>query len=124
MSLFLLAALLLPANGMNELEAAAQPSGYPHADLLVEPGELARPEMAKQFLILDARGKHKYAAGHIPGAIWVDQIGWSRVGIAAPDGKRWARRIGELGIDNDSRVVVYDDNASKDAARIWWILRF
>src|SRR5262249_61595886 len=36
----------------------------------------------------------------------------------------WARRIGELGIDKEARVVVYDDNASKDAARIWWILRF
>ena len=35
----------------------------------MEAEELAKPEVAKQFVILDARGKHKYALGHIPGAV-------------------------------------------------------
>jgi thiosulfate/3-mercaptopyruvate sulfurtransferase len=91
---------------------------------LVETEELAKPEIAKQFLILDARGKHKYAEGHIPGAIWVDQIAWSRAPLTAQGVEVWAKRIGELGIAKDTRVVVYDDNASKDSARIWWILRY
>ena len=29
-----------------------------------------------------------------------------------------------LGVTADRPVVIYDDNLSKDAARIWWILRF
>jgi thiosulfate/3-mercaptopyruvate sulfurtransferase len=33
-------------------------------------------------------------------------------------------RIGDLGINQASKVVVYDEGPSKDAARIWWILRY
>ena len=33
-------------------------------------------------------------------------------------------RRSALGIAQDSRVVVYDDSSSKDAARVWWILRY
>src|SRR5262249_9477356 len=32
--------------------------------------------------------------------------------------------IGELGIDVDVPVIIYDDVSAKDAARIWWILRY
>lgn len=124
MSLFLLGVLCLSASGTGESGAGEQKSRYPRADLLVEAEELAKPEVAKQFVILDARGKHKYVAGHIPGAVWVDAIAWNRAQLAAKDDTVWAPRIGELGIDQDTPVVIYDDNASKDAARIWWILRF
>src|SRR5690606_32658180 len=31
---------------------------------------------------------------------------------------------GSLGIGQDSRIVVYDASQAKDAARIWWILRY
>jgi thiosulfate/3-mercaptopyruvate sulfurtransferase len=108
-----LALLLFPA--------AAEPATYPRPDLLVEAGELAR---AKDVRVLDARGKGKYQGGHIPGAVWVDHVTWAR---AFEDGRAtgtWARRIGALGIGPDTRVVVYDDNRAKDAARIWWILRY
>jgi thiosulfate/3-mercaptopyruvate sulfurtransferase len=40
------------------------------------------------------------------------------------DAERWSKSIGELGIGPDSKVVVYDDKGMKDAARIWWILRY
>src|SRR6266849_9334904 len=124
MSLFLVSVLFLSANWTRELEAPERMGQYPRANLLVDVEELAKPEIAKQFLVLDARGKEKYATGHIPGAIWVDPIGWSRVALAAQDEEAWAKRIGALGIDRNTRVVIYDDNASKDAARIWWILRY
>ncbi len=124
MSLFLLSLVFLPADGTGEREAGLQTGRYPRTELLVEAADLAKPAVAKPFLILDARGKHKYTAGHIPGAVWVDQIAWSRAPLAAQDDELWAQRIGELGIGRDSHVLVYDDNASKDAARIWWILRY
>lgn len=44
---------------------------YPRPELLVEPAALAKPEAATGFVVLDAREKGKYAAGHVPGARWV-----------------------------------------------------
>jgi thiosulfate/3-mercaptopyruvate sulfurtransferase len=104
---------------------AKQDSGpYPHGDLLVEVKKLGKPEVADRFRILDARGWQKYTAGHVPGAVWVDQTTWSRKFDSGQDTGTWAKLIGGLGIDEDTRVVIYDDNSTKDAARIWWILRY
>ncbi len=40
------------------------------------------------------------------------------------DADAWSKRIGSLGVGADTQVVVYDDNHAKDAARVWWILRY
>lgn len=97
---------------------------YPNEKLLAEAAELAKPEVAKQFVILDARAKSKYDDGHVPGAIWVDHAAWSKNFDEGTDSKSWSSWIGSLGIDRNSKIVVYDDNMSKDAARVWWILRY
>ena len=97
---------------------------YPRQDLLLEPAELARPEVARRFVILDVRGPDDYQAAHVPGALRVDHGSWSSAFKGGTDVEGWSRRIGELGIDNDTPVVVYDDAGMKDAARIWWLLRF
>jgi len=97
---------------------------YPRKDLLVEPAELAKPEVASKFVILDAREKSKYEAGHIPGSVWVDHAAWAKAFGEGTDPAGWSKRIGELGISSNSHVVVLDDNMGKDAARIWWILRY
>jgi thiosulfate/3-mercaptopyruvate sulfurtransferase len=41
-----------------------------------------------------------------------------------PDAETFARTLGRLGIGNQSRVVVYDDQAGAIAARLWWMLRW
>ncbi|MGL4423761.1 MAG: sulfurtransferase [Gemmataceae bacterium] len=97
---------------------------YPRADLLVEPAVLAKPESLKGFVILDARTKAKYEAGHVPVARWVDHADWAKVFGDGQDAAGWSKRIGGLGLTADSKVVVYDDNQAKDAARVWWILRY
>ena len=104
--------------------AATASSGYPRGDLLLEVNELARPAAAQKYRILDARSQDKYRAGHIPGAVWVNHNAWAVAFAADQDQKEWSRRIGELGITLDTPVVVYDDNYDKEAARIWWILRY
>lgn len=97
---------------------------YPRPDLLVDPVALAKPDTAKGFVILDAREQTKYAAGHVPGARWVDHAEWAKEFGEGRDSVGWSKRVGDLGLTADSRVVVYDDNHSKDAARVWWILRY
>src|SRR6516162_5365954 len=103
---------------------ATAEEAYPRPELLIEPGTLAKPEEAKRFVVLDARDHEKYVKGHIPGAHWVDHAAWSKAFGEGKDADGWSKRIGELGIGPDTRVVVYDDNHGKEAARIWWILKY
>jgi thiosulfate/3-mercaptopyruvate sulfurtransferase len=100
------------------------PITYARPKLLMEVSELADAAIAKGFRILDARNKTKYGQGHIPGAVWVDHETWSKSFADQQDPKDWAKRIAALGIGDADAVVVYDDNLSKDAARVWWILRY
>lgn len=101
----------------------AAEGGYPRPDLLLEPAELAKPEVGRKFVILDARKREEYERERIPGARWVDHDEWKDA-VDSEDASQWSKRIGELGISTDADVVVYDDSALKDAARIWWILRY
>jgi len=102
----------------------AEEDAYRRPELLIEPAQLAKPAVAKQYVILDARERPKYEQGHVPNARWVDHEAWSKAFGKGQDAEAWSRRIGGLGIGGDSRVVVYDDNFTKDAARIWWMLRY
>jgi thiosulfate/3-mercaptopyruvate sulfurtransferase len=97
---------------------------YGTANLLLEPSELSAMSTSKtQPCVLDARPKDRYLAGHVPGAIWVDHATWSQTFDNGQRVEEWSRRIGSLGIEPKTTVIVYDD-AVKDAARIWWILRY
>lgn len=97
---------------------------YPRADLLLEPSQLMKPEAAKQFRILDARPKDDYQAGHIPNAVWIDHDTWSKAFAKEQDAKQWQEFIGRLGINTDTPIVIYDNQSTNRAARIWWIMRY
>lgn len=103
---------------------AAGDAQYARPELLLEPAELAKPEVARQFVILDARSQEEYDRGHVPGARRVDHDSWKGAFGEGQDVEGWSKRIGELGIGPECKVVVYDDMGMKDAARIWWILRY
>lgn len=103
------------------LVVAADP--YPRPELLVEPVDLVKAG-DPGFVVLDARDKAKYDAGHVPGAVWVDHAAWAKAFGHGEDPAGWAKRIGGLGIAPGAKVVVYDDNRSRDAARVWWVLRY
>jgi thiosulfate/3-mercaptopyruvate sulfurtransferase len=78
-------------------------------------------------------GRDAYAAGHIPGAVFLD-IG---ADLSAPGGGRglpagrhpWPSEeqisavIGAAGIGPATRVVAYDDQSGAVAARLWYLLR-
>ncbi len=96
--------------------------------LLMEPGELnqllSNPQREGIVRVLDARPKKQYDAGHIDGAVWVNHDLWNKTFTAKQDPKEWAKLIGQLAIPKHATVVIYDDARAKDAARIWWILRY
>lgn len=76
------------------------------------------PEMKKS-------GRDVYLEGHIPGARFVDLNRISDPDSPyvnmMPTAELFSREIGELGIDNDTLVIVY--NANYVSARLWWMFR-
>ncbi|NYI47058.1 thiosulfate/3-mercaptopyruvate sulfurtransferase [Nocardioides aromaticivorans] len=90
-----------------------------------------------EVTVLDVRyrmggppGPDEYAAGHVPGAVFVDLD----TALAAPPGPRgrhplpdeeaFVRAMRAAGVRDDGPVVVYDDWSGHAAARCWWLLRF
>ncbi|MGW0036142.1 sulfurtransferase [Gordonia sp. NPDC003376] len=76
-------------------------------------------------------GREQYRAGHIPGAHYVDLSGELAAPATTTDGRHPLPDIDELqntvrawGIDDDTAVVIYDDNGNQSAARAWWLLRW
>src|SRR6476646_7777736 len=103
--------------------AQADKAAYATPELLAEPAALKKEADRKGVVFLDARRKAEYLLGHVPGAQWVDAGAWAR-GFGKDDKAAWAGRIGALGIDTKSKVVIYDAVQYKDAARLWWVLRY
>jgi thiosulfate/3-mercaptopyruvate sulfurtransferase len=102
----------------------ADERAYPRPDLLVEARQLTDPRFAAGFVILDARPRAQYDEGHIPNAEQVDANAWARAFDHGQDNQEWGLRIGSLGVGAKTKVIVYDDMLSRDAARVWWILRY
>ena len=82
-------------------------------------------------LMQPAAGRDAWLAGHIPGAIFADLDQDLAGPVTAdtgrhplPDPEAFARSLGQLGIANDSDVVVYDAGSGAIAARAWWLLEW
>lgn len=71
--------------------------------------------------------REEFALRHIPGARFfdIDEIADSSSPLphTLPDADRFARQVGRLGIDNETSVIVYDDNHFFASARAWWMFR-
>jgi thiosulfate/3-mercaptopyruvate sulfurtransferase len=76
-------------------------------------------------------GRDAYAAGHVPGAVFVDlETALSRHADPALGGRHplaepedFAAAMSALGIGDDDTVVAYDDAGGVIAARLVWMLR-
>ncbi len=105
---------------------------------LIEPAELAAALGAPSPpVLLDVRwslggpsGAEQYAAGHLPGAVFVDLDTdlAGRPGVRGrhplPDPGALQQAMRRWGISPGAPVVVYDAADSTSAARAWWVLRW
>lgn len=103
---------------------------------LISVDELAA-ELAA-FTILDVRyqlggppGPSEFAAGHVPGAVYVDldrelsaPRGPGDGRHPLPAGDAFAAAMRAKGVTNGKPVVVYDAWAGRAAGRAWWLLRY
>ena len=74
-------------------------------------------------------GRAKYDAGHIPSAGFADLMGDlsdpdNALDFIMPTLEQFSLAMGALGVDDDSRVVLYTANNPDWAARVWWMLRW
>jgi len=72
-------------------------------------------------------GRHEYLAQHIPGARYldIDEVAdrSSAVPHTLPSASDFSNAMQALGVDRDDRIVVYDNSATRNAARGWFMLR-
>lgn len=106
----------------------------PTASPLISTAEL--DEVLGQVTVLDIRyrmggpaGREDYAAGHIPGAVYVDldrelaADPGDRGRHPLPAAEDFGAAMRAAGVRHDRQVVVYDDWSGHAAARAWWLLR-
>lgn len=107
--------------------AADRYKGFERADSLITVHELKRLSEAKdpKLVIIGVIEPLSFGVGHIPGAVNVWRPDFEmKVGQPYPfegmilDRTRFQEFARGLGIDNDSRVVVYDEQY--DATCLWW----
>jgi thiosulfate/3-mercaptopyruvate sulfurtransferase len=104
----------------------------PFVDIEWVRGRLGNLVLADCRWYSDGRsGRDAYAAGHLPGAVFVD-LDTALTGHADPalagrhplaDPADFVAAIGALGIGDDDTVVAYDDAGGVIAARLVWMLR-
>jgi thiosulfate/3-mercaptopyruvate sulfurtransferase len=101
---------------------------------LVDVSWLAAHHRDRDVRVIDLRwylsGKNaadEYAKGHIPGAVRIDlehditaRKGPGRHPI--PGGGQLERAMRKAGVNDDTKVVVYDDAGGSIAARLWFLL--
>jgi thiosulfate/3-mercaptopyruvate sulfurtransferase len=72
-------------------------------------------------------GHEEYREVHIPGAVYFDIDAISDPDSALPHmmptAEAFAAAVGDLGIANDHRVIVYDSEGLFSAPRVWWMFR-
>lgn len=108
-------------------------------DPLVTTDWLAQEQGARDLRIADATlhanfpgdsprdAAAEFAAGHIPGAVFMDLAGFadpeSPLPSMLPAPERFASRMAKLGLGDGTRIVLYDDAPHRTAARAWMMLR-
>ncbi len=73
-------------------------------------------------------GRAGWEAAHIPGAGFLDLLDEladpaSRFHFMLPPAERFAEVMSAHGVEDGTRVVLYDSRGSMWAARVWWMLR-
>ena len=74
-------------------------------------------------------GRAAWQVGHIPGSDFADLISElsdtsiTRYSFPFPAAEQFAEAMSKLGVDDGTRVVLYDTGAGMWATRLWWLLR-
>lgn len=94
--------------------------------LVIEPVDLASRLNAPELILVDLTSMARFAAGHIPGARFVDpkrtQLGLPPAPGLLPERSQLEQLFAELGHTPEAVYVVYDDEGGGWAGRFIWLL--
>lgn len=122
-----LSALLVGFLLVGMVQAADKHKGYARGEMFITAQELNQLMKAKdpKLVVIAVANKAQYISGHIPGAfnIWrpdYEAPADTQGGVTdnLMDAAGFTKLMQGLGVDADSKVVVYDHRY--DASRIWW----
>jgi thiosulfate/3-mercaptopyruvate sulfurtransferase len=82
-----------------------------------------------RWYLLDRQGRDEFSRGHIPGAVFLDleavtgeQDSNARGRHPLPTSGQFESEMRQAGIDDTTKVVIYDDAGGSTAARLWFLL--
>jgi thiosulfate/3-mercaptopyruvate sulfurtransferase len=99
---------------------------YAHPEQLVDTDWVAAHAADANVRLVDMR-MTGFAAGHVPGAVYLSPVAIRDAGnppTFLPSPAAFEAMMATLGISNATRVVVYDERGGIYAARLWWILNY
>jgi thiosulfate/3-mercaptopyruvate sulfurtransferase len=129
----ILSAVLIGFLSTGEMHADNGKPQYAHPEALASTDWLQTHLMDNDIRIVDCTvsfiNPDSYNKGHIPGAVSLDVIGQlsdpkGRVPLLILPESQFENLMGELGIGNDTTVVVYDEFGGSWAAKLWWALMY
>jgi 3-mercaptopyruvate sulfurtransferase SseA len=101
-------------------------TAFAELPLLIEPSQLANRLDSPELILVDLTSPARYAAGHIPGARFVDpkrtQLGQPPAPGLLPEREQLEQLFSELGHNPNAVYVVYDDEGGGWAGRFIWLL--
>lgn len=110
-----------------QLDEPAAPKEYARPEVLAGTEPLAKLIALRDpnLVVIDARSDDRFAEGHIPGArnIQSDTLQDPQSPpFYLPSAETLKNVCAQAGIDAESRVVIYDEDDGRLAARIWFTL--
>lgn len=126
LSLFLICSIVLLAGCVSQKQGA----GYSNPNALVDAAWVEAHLEDPNVRIIDLSfQKDQYLDGHIKGAVYVD---WRKDIIDPEDTQRYniapkekiEKLLGDLGITEDTTIVLYDNLDNRLSTRMYWTLRY
>lgn len=91
---------------------------------VVDVKDAAKMLNSDDVIIISARTPADFQKVHIPGAINIDHKDlYGAQSMLLPTSKL-ATLLGEKGIDNNKKLLIYDDGSSKYAGRLYWVFSY
>ena len=117
---------------------------YQHPEYLISPAELNDQLNDPHLRVYDATvylrpsekgpyraesGEQKFQEGHVPGAMFLDLINAASdtntgLGFSLPKPAQLESLFRSLGVNDESKVVVYSTDNMMWATRAWWLLHY
>ncbi|MFW6280667.1 MAG: sulfurtransferase [Halanaerobium sp.] len=104
-------------------ETAIEDRGYANPDALISADELNEIIDRDDVVVVDNRGKVKYTASHISGAILIEKGEMKADGGMRLSKEDFEKLFSEKGIKNGDTIVVYDDQGDLYSAWLWWLAK-